>query len=403
VRLSDVDAAHAVVAPLIAAESFPSSLKMRVDAHYMFCKAGALPPCPPLGSFAVSGPSADPIVMYPASAQAGTALGFTATPNSLISMSASDISFFQSLGSATPKSTFRSVIAEPGTTLGVDHAVAGDVNNDGCVDRADFAIMSQPGVMNQRALPPNQPNIQADLNRDGWVNLVDQGILLANLGRGCIKPGQVPNPIPAGKLNLEVRNVDNADSCTYGSFRPEFKITNWGSTAYPLNAVDIRMAFNNPFEQAIEFVVADNVVVFNANGGITGGYGKVTPLETAPAPASCVVAADRGATQTQHALLGPITAGTNVTIPPNGGYATVIVQYRRAGGLTPFDAGCDDFSRLPADPLRAFHSDKYFSLVKPVVAAPPTALVCEYKTSSTVDTSSGIDSGVITCGINACP
>jgi hypothetical protein len=212
-----------------------------------------------------------------------------------------------------------------------------------------------------------------------------------------------PNPAEAQsllRLDLEVRNVDGADSCTFGSFRPELKIVNHGSAPVSLNAIDVRMFFNNPRPEPIEFVGADFVRVFNSNGSLTGQFGSVVAFESAPPDPACVVEPDRLANQTHHIAVFALDPSAGV-IPPNGGFATVIVQYRRAGGLAPFDATCDDFSQLPADD-RVFHDDPFFNLVEPNPMGPPTVLRCEFDSATQVDDESGIDAGVQACGASAC-
>jgi hypothetical protein len=204
----------------------------------------------------------------------------------------------------------------------------------------------------------------------------------------------------ATKLNLEVRNVDNADSCVFGSFRPEFRITNFGTQPVSIGAVDVRMFFNNPLQDPIEFVGATFATIFNADGSLTGSYASAVQFDSAPPNPSCVVAPDRLANQTRHISFQPV--GTDALIPPNGGFATIIVQYRRNGGEVPFDAGCNDFSKLPADPARAFHNDKFFNLVMQNPMGPPHVLFCEFINATTVDPNSGIDAGVDACGTNGC-
>jgi hypothetical protein len=207
---------------------------------------------------------------------------------------------------------------------------------------------------------------------------------------------------PTRILNLEVRNVDNADSCVFASFRPEFRVTNFGPDPFPLRGVDIRMFFNNPLPETIEFVNADFVRIFNPNGTLTGAFGTAVAFTSAPPDPNCVVAADRRANQTHHIALISADPAFDAAIPPNGGFATVIVSFRRAGGLAPFDAGCDDFSKLPADPSRSFRNDRFFNLVQPEAMGPPTRLICEFTSATMTDPESGIDAGVNACGINAC-
>ena len=61
----------------------------------------------------------------------------------------------------------------------------------------------------------------------------------------------------APRLNLQVRNVDLSDSCARPGFRPEFKIVNFGTAPFVLTQTTIRLFFNNPRQQPIEFVNAD--------------------------------------------------------------------------------------------------------------------------------------------------
>jgi hypothetical protein len=205
------------------------------------------------------------------------------------------------------------------------------------------------------------------------------------------------------QLNLQVRNVDGADSCNSTSFRPEFKITNWGTAPVSVSAVNIRMFFNNALSDPIEFVNADFVHIFNATGAVTGAFGVATEFQVPPPDPACVVAPDRRANQTDVVALFPVTPGTDALIPPNGGFATVIVQFRRNGGEFPFDVGCDDFSSLRApDPARPFVDDKFFNLVVPAATTFPNVLRCEFIGPNTPDPNSGIDAGVNACGTNAC-
>jgi hypothetical protein len=204
------------------------------------------------------------------------------------------------------------------------------------------------------------------------------------------------------RLNLEVSNIDNASSCAFASFRPQLRITNWGTEAVPLSSLDVRLFFNNNLAQPIEFVGADFVRIFSPGGGLTGQFATASHFDSAPPAASCLVAPDRRANQTHHIAFSPVDPTAGASLPPNGGFATVVVAFRRAGGLAPFDAGCDDFSKLLADPTRAFHNDRFFNLVEQNPMGPPHTLICEFLGPNTRDPDSGIDAGVEACGTNAC-
>ncbi len=192
---------------------------------------------------------------------------------------------------------------------------------------------------------------------------------------------------PTLKLNLQVSDVDATDSCNSTNFRPEFKVTNFGTTPVLVNNINIRMFFNNTRQEFIEFVGADFVRVFNPDGSLTGTFGQATHFEVPPPDPACVVAPDRRANQTHVIAWGPATPGVDVAIPPNGGFATGIVQFRRDGGLFPFDAGCDDFSKLRnTDPSRPFVDDKFFNLIVPASMTFPSILRCEFTGPNTTGT-----------------
>jgi hypothetical protein len=86
------------------------------------------------------------------------------------------------------RSVFQAFTLLPGQTYGTNHVFPGDVDDSGCVDRADYSIMTQQDVWYGRALPPLQIAMRADLNKDGWVNEADRAILIADWGHGCINP-----------------------------------------------------------------------------------------------------------------------------------------------------------------------------------------------------------------------
>jgi hypothetical protein len=194
------------------------------------------------------------------------------------------------------------------------------------------------------------------------------------------------------RLNLQVKNVDLGDSCASPGFRPEFKITNFGTQPFVLTQATIRLFFNNPQQQPIEFVNADFVRIFNPNGQLTGTFAQAFEFQGPPPPAVCVATPARTANQRRFIAFQPIPGQGLVTIPPNGGFATVVVQFRRAGGLSPFDVNCDDASKLQnQNPARPFFDDAFFSLVANAPMGPPTQTLCEFTSATAQDPLTGLD------------
>jgi hypothetical protein len=142
---------------------------------------------------------------FSAPAVAGLTASTTASATSTVTISIpqSELSLFRLMaspsfstkGKSASRSAFQAVTLLPGQTYGTYHKLAGDVDDSGCTDGADYSILTQKDVWRQRALPPNQIAMRADLNKDGWVNEADRSILLAHWGEGCInKPGPAPKP-----------------------------------------------------------------------------------------------------------------------------------------------------------------------------------------------------------------
>jgi hypothetical protein len=195
----------------------------------------------------------------------------------------------------------------------------------------------------------------------------------------------------AQRLNLQVRNVDLADSCAGPSYRPEFKITNFGTEPFVLTQTTIRLFFNNPQQDPIQFVNADFVRIFNPNGTLTGTFAQAFSFQGPPPAATCVATPARTANQRHFIAFQAINGGL-VTIPPNGGFATVVVQFRRNGGASPFDVNCDDASKVQnQNPARPFIDDQFFSLVASAGQGAPTQTLCEFTSATTQDPQTGLD------------
>jgi hypothetical protein len=183
-----------------ASQGLPADMAIRIDAHYAMCSpTDTLAPCPTTSALTVIGPDgtvSNP--SEPALRSASLAPGFrtlaaaTATGMTPTILPA-ELSFMHAMGSINAKSGFRAITRDSSVVFGVTHKLAGDVDDSGCVDKADFSIVTQKDVWMQRAVQPLQIAIRADLNRDGWVNELDRAIVLANWGKGCINnPGPKP-------------------------------------------------------------------------------------------------------------------------------------------------------------------------------------------------------------------
>src|SRR5207244_12570951 len=84
--------------------------------------------------------------------------------------------------------------------------------------------------------------------------------------------------------------------------------------------------------------------IFDASGGFHGFDGITVRKRFVIADAQ--FAPDRRVNQIWTAEFDPPSAqGPDITIPA-GGFATLIVTLRRAGGLSPFDPECDDFTKV---------------------------------------------------------
>ncbi len=202
--------------PLTPSETIPAMLALDVSIQYALCAPGSSDPaCPvvlPMAAMAQSNLAASALVaaptfgarfdgdatadLHPAAFAAFSSVAApaaTVTPTTTTSIDPNELGFFRALGKATRTSKMREVVRDPKVVYGVNHKLAGDVDDSNCVDHADYSIVTQSDVWMQRAVQPLQIAIRADLNRDGWVNEQDRAIVLANWGHGCINnPGPKP-------------------------------------------------------------------------------------------------------------------------------------------------------------------------------------------------------------------
>jgi hypothetical protein len=129
-------------------------------------------------------------------------------------INAAELAFFRNLGQATPRSSFATHVRVPGTVYGVPHTLAGDVDDSGCVDRADFQIIRQSDIWLKRAVLPLELAVRADVNRDGWVNFGDVNVVLDHWGAGCINPPGQPPTCSDGLLSRTETDVDCGGPCS---------------------------------------------------------------------------------------------------------------------------------------------------------------------------------------------
>jgi hypothetical protein len=104
---------------------------------------------------------------------------------------------------------------EDALIYGVEHAVAGDVDDSMCVDQQDLDSVMAPGIWLTHAVPQDDP-VTADLNQDGWVNYLDLAEVLENWGTGCLTifpPNLRGLPFPTRLSHLA--HMDWATGVTY--------------------------------------------------------------------------------------------------------------------------------------------------------------------------------------------
>jgi len=171
----------AVSSPLTIDDWFPFDFIWHVDVHF----ASAVP----VTFAALTASDAGELEVLPARTPKAASASLFATAAAAAS---GEEQFFASLGHVNPRSTY--TVYGPDTDgFGVDHPVAGDVNNDGCVSQADICALTRGGVWMQRAVAPNSEAIVADVTRDGWTNGLDLDLVLENWGSGCRKrPRRAP-------------------------------------------------------------------------------------------------------------------------------------------------------------------------------------------------------------------
>lgn len=149
--------------PIQPEETAATNLAWRVGVHYELYPSTVLAPA----TAARAGENSDATSrMFVASAAEAASAGVAAAATSVsMTIPQTELSLFRLLGSGNfpskgdgaARSSFQSITYTPGQVYGVDHAVAGDVNDSGCVCRIDLNVMMLDGVWMQRAVAPSTP------------------------------------------------------------------------------------------------------------------------------------------------------------------------------------------------------------------------------------------------------
>jgi len=167
---------------LLPAEKLPSTLSLHADLHYAVCDP--------------ANPSSTPCADTDRSADLPSRELVAKTGPKRPSIHPGELSFFKALVPNLSSSELREFVRVPAASLGTKHKLAGDLDDSGCVDESDLDLMTGKDVWFQRALPPAQAAVRADLNHDGWVNQKDATILLSTWGKGCGKSASKKPPLP---------------------------------------------------------------------------------------------------------------------------------------------------------------------------------------------------------------
>ncbi len=190
-----------------------------------------------------------------------------------------------------------------------------------------------------------------------------------------------PNTATAAtnKLNLQIMNsfAGPLSSCDPSSsqLRFKFRITNYDSVGVDLNTLQVT-AWTN--DASVQFANYDWTYI-NVTASQFANHTETTVASCGTSPRI----ASRKLVQTW---------GTSAIIPA-GGYAQGEIWYWRSGS-TPFDVGCDDYSKTNWTDT-AWHDDPYFTLSQ------SGTLVCEYTSSVSTDPNSGVDpcTGLNNCAV----
>jgi len=153
---------------------------------------------------AAAGTSPSRIKSLAGSAVPAVSLEAMATSGMTYSIAPAELALFKGLGKANAKSRYvENVFDEtnpPKYGVTPPHKTPGDVDDSGCVDRADYSMIMQKDIWLQKAVRPLELAVRADVNYDGWVNHGDRKVVIDNWGKGtyygkCRNPPSGPKPV----------------------------------------------------------------------------------------------------------------------------------------------------------------------------------------------------------------
>lgn len=221
----------------------------------------------------------------------------------------------------------------------------------------------------------------------GWVAT----LLAAAFSLLLSQPASAQGVVTA---NLQVRSSAVPNSCDFGIFQPEIRLTNTGEHPFSLPQAFVQVYFNAPIG-GIEAVNAEGTTaaIFTANGGFksfdTISIRPGSTFETT-GPSE-----DRLANQAWQIFFSPISAqGRDLTLNP-GEFAQFFVTFRRTGGPFPFDPQCNDFTKVERNAPTVFTDNKFYNLF----FTSTQQFICEFLNPTTPDP----NSGVTPAGVSSCP
>lgn len=189
----------------------------------------------------------------------------------------------------------------------------------------------------------------------------------------------------AGNLNLQVKPTAVPNSCEWGIFEAEFKITNVDGGNRFLKNYYITGAFaSNDVIAPIHGTA--NISSFSADGAYIGSETVTVGVSGTGSTPTCEAGLNKGV-NFYIRINTPETPGAPwLEVVENGGYATVTVQFMRGNALFPFDPECDDYSRIAPGAPADFYDDHHFALNY----TSTQQLIREYIAPGVVDPETGV-------------
>jgi len=184
-------------------------------------------------------------------------------------------------------------------------------------------------------------------------------------------------------VDLQIRSTSTSDSCSAAVFQAELKVVNTSDGPISSSSVYPELAFYaGPTE--IEAVYPQLYAnIFDASGAYVTWTGAT--VERSPWTVDSGYWRNRRANQVWRVRFDPPRPNPPNLIPP-GGSLIVSVAFRRAGGATPFDLDCDDFTKVEHGASTAFESNQFYHLL----FTSTQQLVCEKLDGDANDPLSGL-------------